>query len=57
MHRIERLPVITAGRLDHRGRYRNREVLRAGRCLFRARQVRVHGKTPGSWAAGGAHRV
>jgi len=57
VRRIELLPDHHGARPRSLGRSRDRYLLRAGRWLFGAGRVHVHGKTPGSWAAGAAHRV
>ena len=43
--------VVTQRGPDHWGRYRDRYAVSDGRWVFAARQVRVEGTAPGSWAA------
>src|SRR5262249_2066221 len=43
--------VVTQGGRDHGGGYRDRYGVSEGRWVFAARQVRVEGTAPGSWAA------
>jgi hypothetical protein len=43
--------VVTQRGPDHWGRYRDRYAVSDGRWVFAARQVRVDGIAPGSWAA------
>ncbi len=43
--------VVTQRGPDHWGRYRDRYAVSEGRWVFAARQVRVEGTAPGSWAA------